>query len=112
MNQRLLSCARIIDIKKALDTIDHDILIDKLNRCGFRGIINDWFSSYLKYRPQTTQVGHHISDKAIVECGVPQRSILGPLLFLVYVNDIHRCSSKLKFYLLQMTLIFSTRTKI
>ena len=56
---------------------------------------------YLKYRPQTTQVGHHISDKAVIGCGVPQRSILGPLLLLVYVNDIHRCSNKLRFYLFE-----------
>ena len=112
MNQRLLSFASIIDIKKALDAGEHGILIDKLNHCGFRGIINDWFSSYLNCRPETTQVGHHISYKAVVGCGVPQRSILGPLFFLVYVNDIHRCSNKLRFFLLQMILTFSMRTKI
>ena len=48
-----------LTLKKTLDTVDHDILIDKLNHHGFRGIINDWFSSYLKYRPQTTQVRLH-----------------------------------------------------
>ena len=87
MNQRLLSCGVFIDLKKAFDTVDHDILLDKLNHYGFLGIINDWFSSYLKSRTQTTQVGHHISDKAAVGCGVPQGSILRPLLFLLYVND-------------------------
>ena len=91
MNQRLLSCGEFIDLKKAFDTVDHDILLDKFNHYGFRWIINDWFSSYLKNRTQTTQVGHYLSDKAVVGCGVPQGSILGPLLFLVYVNDIHRC---------------------
>ena len=59
MNQRLLSFASIIDIKKALDAGEHGILIDKLNHCGFRGIINDWFSSYLNCRPETTQVRLH-----------------------------------------------------
>ena len=99
MNRRLLSCGTFIDLKKAFDTVDHDVLLDKLNHYGFRGIINSWFSSYLKKRTQTTQVDHFISDKAVVGCAVPQGSVLGPLLFLLYVNDIHRCSNKLRFYL-------------
>ena len=87
-------------LKKAFDTVDHDALLDKLNHYGFRGIINIWFSSYLKNRTQTTQVDHHyISDKAVVGFGVPQGSVLGPLLSLLYVNDIHRCSNKLRSYL-------------
>ena len=92
INQRLLSCGVFIDLKKAFNTIDHDVLLDKLNHYGFRGIINSWFSSYLKNRTQTTQVDCHISDKAVVGCGIPQGSVLGPLLSLLYVNDIHRCS--------------------
>ena len=98
MNQRLLSCGVFIDLKKAFETVDHDILLDKLNHYGFRGLINDWFS-YLKNRTQKTQVGHHISDKAVVRGGVPQGSILGPSLFLLYVSDIHRCLNKFRFYL-------------
>ena len=78
MNQRLISYRVFLDLKKAFDTVNRDILIDKLNHYGFRGIINDRFSSYLKNRTQTTQVGYHISDKAVVGCGVPQGSILGP----------------------------------
>ena len=99
MNQRLLSCGLFIDFKKAFDTVDHDVLLDKLNHYGFRGIINSWFSSYRKNRTQTTQVDHYTSDKAVVGCGVPQGSVLEPLLFFLYVNDIHRCSNKLRFYL-------------
>ena len=99
MNQWLLSCGVFLDLKKAFDTVDHDILLDKLNHYGFRGLINDWFSSYFKNRTQKTQVGHHISDKAVVRGGVPQGSILGPSLFLLYVSDIHRCLNKFRFYL-------------
>ena len=76
-NNRLISV-----ISKAFDTVDHDILLDKLNHHGFRGLINNWFFSYLKnHRTQTTQVGHHISDRAVVGYGVPQGPIIRPLLF-------------------------------
>ena len=99
MNQGVYSCGVFIDLKKAFDTVDHDTLLDKLNFYGFRGLINQWFSSYLNDRSQTTQIADHISNKASISFGVPQGSVLGPLLFLLYVNDIHQCSTKLKFYL-------------
>ena len=50
MSQRLLSCGVFVDLEKAFDTVDHDVLLDKFNHYGFRAIINDWFSSYLKTR--------------------------------------------------------------
>jgi hypothetical protein len=99
MNRKLFTCGVFIDLKKAFDTVDHNILLNKLSYYGFRGIVNEWFSSYLKNRTQSTQVGQQISSKANIQCGIPQRSVLGPLLFLLYVNDIHKCSSKLRFYL-------------
>ena len=88
MSQRLLSYGVFIDLKKAFDTVYHDILLDKLNHYGFRAIINDWFSSYLKNRTQTTQVGHLISNKANVECGVPQGSFLGPYMSMISTDVI------------------------
>ena len=99
MDERLFSCGVFIDLKKAFDTVDHKILLDKLNYYGLRGIDNQWFSSYLTNRTQTTEINSFISDKEVVSCGVPQGSVSGPLLFLLYVNDIQYCSRKLKFFL-------------
>ena len=99
MDKRLYSCGVFIDLKKAFDTVDHKILLDKRNYYGFRGIVNQCFFSYLTNRTQTTEINSYISDREVVSCGVPQGSVLGPLLFSLYVNDIQYCSRKLKFFL-------------
>ena len=85
--------------KKAFDTVDHSILLRTLENYGIRGICNKWFSSYLSGRIQTTQVGSNISKPEKTLCGVPKGSVLGPLLFLLYVNDIYNSSDKLSFFL-------------
>lgn len=69
MSQKLFSCGVFIDLKKAFDTVDHNILLNKLNYYGFRGIVNDWFSSYLRNRTRTTQ---HVSNKVNICCGFPK----------------------------------------
>ena len=86
MDKGHFSCGVFIDLQKAFDTVNHDILLQKLDYCGFRGIISEWFSSYLRQRTPVTIVESQTSDSSSIDCGVPQGSVLGPLLFLLYIN--------------------------
>ena len=99
MDRSLYSCGIFIDLKKAFDTVDHRILLGKLYFYGFRGVLHNWLLSYLTGRKQTTEVGGHISSSETITCGVPQGSVLGPLLFLLFINDIQNSSRKFRFYL-------------
>ena len=81
-----------LDFQKAFDTVDHCILLDKLYFYGIRGQAFDWFSSYLHNRQQLVNYYGCESDLKIIKCGVPQGSILGPLLFLLYINDLPQVS--------------------
>jgi hypothetical protein len=78
-----------LDLSKAFDTINHNILIKKLESYGIRGLASSWFQSYFSNRKQYTLVKDNESSVNVISCGVPQGSILGPILFLIYMNDIN-----------------------
>lgn len=94
-----LTVGIFVDLKKAFDTINHAILIKKLEKYGIRGIASDWIISYLSNRSQFVCFCGENSDSMSVTCGIPQGSILGPSLFILYINDICNVSQKLKFIL-------------
>ena len=80
-----------IRLKNAFDTVDHEILISKLAKYGITGIENNWFKSYLTNRSQYCSIDGQVSDIMEIECGIPQGSCLGPLLFIIYLNDFEHC---------------------
>ena len=88
LDNKLSFLSVFIDFAKAFDTVNHNILLDKLHHYGIRGPIHSWFTDYLTNRTQQTIIKGEFSTLNVNNLGVPQGSILGPIIFMIYINDI------------------------
>jgi methylaspartate ammonia-lyase len=92
-----------LDLKKAFDVVPHNILLKKLEKLGIRGVALRWFSSYLEGRSQRVEIDGQLSDVEAITISILQGSILGPILFLCFINDLPNCTDLL-------TLLFADDT--
>ena len=111
LDNKTFSCGVFVDLEKAFDTVNHKILTSKLEHYGIRDNANDWIKSYLNNRQQFVNINGSKSETKQVRCGVPQGSILGPLLFIIYINDMHKAveSSIMHHFADDTNLLFSSR---
>jgi hypothetical protein len=111
INEKENTALCFLDIRKCFDTIDHNILIYKLRKYGIQGSSLSWFISYLKNRTQVVAFNNKVSSEKSIGIGVPQGTILGPILFLLFVNDIsnHILNASINIYADDVVLYFSDK---
>jgi hypothetical protein len=109
VDDNVFTCCVFLDFSKAFGTVNHEILITKMEMYGIRGNPLKWFTSYLTNRQQYVSKQNVISSKKKIKRGIPQSSILGPLLSLIYINDLANCTKNLNFRIFaDDTNIFAT----
>ena len=95
IDNRQLTLGVFVDLAKAFDIVNHQVLLAKIEHYGIRGTALNWFRSYLTNRKQFVLINNFNSELKNINCGVPQGSILGPILFLLYINDLNYVSKVL-----------------
>ena len=90
LDESIFGCGIFVDLLKAFDTVEHDILLSNLKHYGIHGLANDWFKSYLSNRKQYISIDGYDSNLPDIKFHVPHRSFLGPPLFLIYINDLNQ----------------------
>jgi len=93
LDNKLITCSLFLHLSKAFDCCDHEILLDKLYHYGIRGVSHELFSNFQQNRMQCTKIGAFKSSYKRISCRVPQGTVISPLLFLIYINDITKASS-------------------